>query len=231
MYDLIRKLHRNLADFGVGTTLAKAARVVVRPLYWRSTYRIYGMDLATTTAPAADDGGFRYRLLTAGDDDALRQVEAMEEWLHGTLASRLAEGSLCLVALDGPTVAAFNLVRTGEADVPAIGRRLAFEEGEAWSQQITTHRDYRRRGLASKLRYRMMAELKQRGMRWFYGGALRSNTASLALARQVGFSELGDIVYTRFLTRKRWRFEGGIHADTGLSTRPFDRLGDMAGHQ
>lgn len=121
----------------------------------------------------------------------------MAEWFADELGHKLAKGSLCLVALDGNRVAGFNVISFGSIYIPLLNMTRSFREGEAWSEHIGVHKDYRKMGLASQLRYRILAELKLRGIKRLYGGALRSNIASLKLARRIGFKEFADVYYRR----------------------------------
>jgi hypothetical protein len=82
----------------------------------------------------------------------------MEEWLEGRLASKLAKGSLCLVAMDGNIVAGFNLVGFGEVHMPLVNGKRIFRNGSAWSEQITVNTKYRGKGLGSELRYHLRIE-------------------------------------------------------------------------
>jgi hypothetical protein len=43
-------------------------------------------------------------------------------------------------------------------------------------------------------------------VRCLYGGTLVTNTASLALATSVGFEEIADVHYLKFLSLEKWRY-------------------------
>jgi RimJ/RimL family protein N-acetyltransferase len=118
--------------------------------------------------------------------------------LQASVERRLRDGALCLAALDGRTVAGFNLVSFGRTRIDLIEAERSFRK-HAWSEQITVNPDYRGRGIASELRYRIFAELKARGIAKFYGGALALNEPSLKLARKVGFREIAEVRYRRVL--------------------------------
>jgi L-amino acid N-acyltransferase YncA len=78
--------------------------------------------------------------------------------------------------------------------------------GCAWSEHIAVRKEYRRSGLGAQLRLRIFQELKRRGVRSLYGGTLVTNTASLALARSVGFREIADVHYRKFLSFEKWHY-------------------------
>lgn len=204
---LYRKFTRNLRDYGVAITLRKSLGRLFGFLYDTTIYRIYGMDLEKSHPSQRRDGEFVYRLIARSDTDCILQIEAMEEWLEGSLGAKLAKGSLCLAAMDGSVVAGFNLVGFGEVHMPLVNGKRNFRKGSAWSEQITVNNRYRGKGLGSELRYRMFAELKRQGYRKFYGGTLSNNQANLRLTRKVGFKEIADIRYMKLLTMERWRLE------------------------
>jgi len=202
-----RKFTRNLHDYGAAITFRKSLGHLFGFLYDSSVYRIYGMDLDAFHPPQRQDGAFAYRLIGPDDAACILQIEAMEEWLEGSLASKLGGGGLCLAAMDGNFVAGFNLVGFGEVRMPLVNGKRNFRKGSAWSEQITVNRKYRGKGLGAELRYRMFVELKRQGYRRFYGGTLSNNHANLSLTRKVGFREIADIRYVKLLTMERWRLE------------------------
>ena len=123
------------------------------------------------------------------------------------MEEKLEKGGFCLVAMDGERMAGFNLVAFGEVYIPLLKMTKKLREGEAWSEQITVLKSYRRRNLASDIRSQVFNELKRKGFRELYGGTLRSNNASLGLARKVGFKEITDVHYRSILGSKKLQYE------------------------
>jgi GNAT superfamily N-acetyltransferase len=114
---------------------------------------------------------------------------------------------LCIAAFDEGELAGYNLVSLGTVYMPLVKLGRRFRHDEAWSEQIAVVKDFRKKGLGANLRYRIFRELRERGVRMFYGGALAGNLASLKLARRVGFKEFVDIRYTRILGWTGRRYE------------------------
>jgi GNAT superfamily N-acetyltransferase len=223
----VKQVCRIFSDLGVLGGSARTLHHVMRPAYWNTRYRIYGVDVGATPSAGNADGRFRFRLLDPTDQQALRQVEAMAAWLAGHVRRRLTDGGVCLAALDGERVVAFNLIGFGQVDIPAVRLRWTFGPTEAWSEQITTHKAFRNFGLAKLVRRHAFAELRRRGVQWFYGGTLPNNSAALALARSVGFTELGDLCYRRIVGRQRWTYQRITNERSGRVPSPFDGIDQL----
>ena len=108
----------------------------------------------------------------------------MEEWLKETFRKKLQDNCLCMVVLDGETVAGFNYVAIGEAYIPLLKLRILTGPTEAWSEQITISSDYRRQGLGGLLRSHFYRELKALGITALYGHRQEFNVASKQSARK-----------------------------------------------
>ena len=204
---LLHKVERNLQDHGLGVVLRKMVAFTFRPVYERHRYRLYRIRLQNSelTDPSVIDG-VEFRFLSPTDAEAIRQVEEMSEWLHRTVARRLSEGALCIAALERDSLIGFNLISFGKVYIPLIHQYRQFRAEEAWSEQIAVSKNERKRGLGANLRYRIFQELRTRGYRKLYGGALADNLPSLKLARRVGFQEFVDVTYTRLFAHRAWTY-------------------------
>lgn len=196
-----------MEDYGVLIASRKALSYLFRAVYEHRVYRIYGIDLGDYQPREFGNRGFEFRIIDRNANGIIRQIEEMEEWLQGQIKERLGKGSLCLVALDGDRVAGFNLVSFNKVPVPLIGTEKDLQPDEAWSEQITVHKDYRKNNLGSELRRRIFGELKSRGFQRLCGGTLLNNVANLALSKKAGFRELTDIHYTKIVHVKRWNYK------------------------
>jgi GNAT superfamily N-acetyltransferase len=205
--DLAHKVQRNLEDYGLRITAGKTLAYLVRWIYFRQVYRIYGIKLDSCTAPEPSlNFDFSFKLVMPQDSHLIAQIENTAEWLRGTVKNRIAAGQLCLVALVGEKVAGFNLINLELASLILVHRKKKLRPGCAWSEHIAVLKGFRKSGLGAHLRYRIFEVLKSRGIRKLYGGTLRSNTASLKLSRAVGFREICDIHYSKFLSFRNWQF-------------------------
>ena len=204
---IARKITRNVQDYGWAAAARKSLAHAFSAICEKRTYRVYKLNLRTVTLPPLDSTNFSFKLLNHHDADAIAQIENMAEWLQGTLTEKIAHNDLCLVALDSQNVAGFNLITFGKVFIPLINRSRLFHRDTAWSEHIAVHKNYRKKGLASQLRYRIFAELRSRHIKTLYGGTLTSNEPALKLARKLGFREFVDVTYKKVLSFKMWRYE------------------------
>ena len=179
---------------------------LLSPLYYHRVYRIYCIGLSNINGYEPKHLDLQYKFLEPEDHELIRQIEDMEEWLQGLVAEKLENQSICLAALDKGKVAGFNIVSFGKVYIPLLKLNRDLGEHEAWSEQITVDRLYRRMGLGYDLRRRIFAELKKRKIVKLCGGTLRNNHASLGLARRLGFTEIEDIHYIKLLGFKKWTY-------------------------
>ncbi len=204
----IRKVRRNFEDQGIGTVVQRAIAFALSPVYEQRTYRLYRINLrAYSQQHSSGLEEIEFRLLSPADTEAIREIEHLSEWLRGTLASRIEKGAICLAAIENGRVSGFNLISFGDVAMPLIHLNRRFRRDEAWSEQISVSKDFRKKGLGAELRYRIFEELRKRGYRKLYGGALIDNAPSLKLARRVGFQEFVDIQYRRLLGWSRWIYK------------------------
>jgi L-amino acid N-acyltransferase YncA len=203
---LIRKLRRNINDYGLVVAFKKGFYYSIKYIYETRVYRIYTINLQNYAGEILKDTEFTFRLINDTDSEEIHQIEAMEEWLTGKVVERLKRGSLCLVAMDKDRVAGFNLVVLGKVFIPLVGMTRRLNKHTAWSEQITVNKNYRGKGLGEQLRYRTFMYLKNHDIWRLTGGTLSDNKANLALTRKVGFREYVDIHYSRIFGVKSRKY-------------------------
>lgn len=195
---LVKKIIRNIRDYGVWVCIQKSIANVLRPLFLRRSYLIYVVDLRKVPIRAVDSSkNIVFRFISHDEEAIIRQIESMEEWLGGRVREKLKHGQRCLVALQGEMVAGFNLIGFGTFEIPLIKLSKPLRPKECFSEQITVHFKYRSKGLGGDLRQVVFRALKDAGYRKLYGGTQFSNVANRALTRKVGFKELAIGTYTR----------------------------------
>lgn len=206
---IVAKLRRNFGDYGFLITLQKALAGLFSFFFEKRTYcfyvrRLTEKDLETPLDSPPSEIRFHY--LQPEDSNWIAQIEKIAEWLQGEIRSRLHQGSLCLIALEGDTVAAFNLISFGTVYIPLLKLHKHFRKNQAWSEHIAVQKDYRQHGLAASLRKRVFQELYRRGIRKLYGGTRPTNAAALGLARKTGFRQIADVTYYRWFNAKSWQY-------------------------
>lgn len=208
LYVLARKVQRNFEDYGWWVATRKSLLSLFEPIFCYQVYRCYRVNLETAQPQVKWQGhGLVFKILGADDEAEIDQIENLAEWLRGSLRKKIAAGGMCLVALQNEKVVGFNLVAFGEVLIPLINLQRTFRKSQTWSEHIAVHRDCRRRGIASQLRYRAFEELRKRGIKRVYAGALRHNVVSLESARKVGHREFVDVRYLKLLGMETWRYK------------------------
>lgn len=205
-FNYLPKIRRNIEDYGSWCTISKMLKALIEPFYLRRKYIIYAMDLSNYNNLKNDNHELEFKLVSYKDKNDIRQIEKIAEWMKGNLCEKLKKGGLCLVARNGRQVIGFNLIAFGKVKIPLLMIEKLFDDSEAWSEQISVHKAYRKKGLASELRYRIFEVLKERGIARLYGGALQDNTASLRLAEKVGFKEVTEVSLVKTLGKKSWYY-------------------------
>lgn len=146
--------------------------------YVREHLKHVDAELATlfqASAGAIPEPNYPCRLLTRGEVTALSHLQPK---LRDELADVAAEGKAILAALDG--------------DLPVAFIYVASETEALWDISIDTVGTHRRRGFASAAVLSMMRIMAQRSKTAVWG-AVQSNTASLNLARKLGFVEVDQL--------------------------------------
>ena len=217
MAKIIRAYHsliRNLSDYGYRTTIRKVFTSILAPFYLARTYRTYCIDLDKDQLISLSEvrSKFEFKLIKAGDVSIIEQIESIAEWLTGKIEGKLSDSQICMVAMDKDKLAGFNIVALNNTYIPLLEMDWSLGKNEAWSEQITVNKAYRRQGLGNQLRQRMFYELRTKGITKFCGGALAGNVASLKLAWRAGFTEVEDIKLQKILGRKKWQHKE-VHND------------------
>jgi GNAT superfamily N-acetyltransferase len=183
--------------------MKKIVWYMLNPFIKYTVYRVYRIELDKLVPREVARNDLVFKFIDWEDAAAIQEIEGMEEWLSGKVGSKLQNG-LCLVALDKGKIVGFNLIAFGEVFLPLIETKRPLADNEAWSEQITVRKSYRKKGIAVDLRYIVFSELKRREIKVFYGAALKENKPSLKLARKVGFEEITDIYFYKIFGCKKW---------------------------
>ena len=203
---LLKKFRRNAADYGFLIASKKMILYPFAKIYKKKDYLIYKKDLQSYFPNEKTNLSFEYKFFDGHNinEKILEQILAMEEWLQGKIEDIIKNGGLCVVALDGENIAGFNLVSFNEVYMPLVEIRKNFKKHQAWSEQITVSKNYRKQGLGSILRYKMFNELKARGYKCLYGGTMWDNWSNIELSKKVGFEIFLKISFKRLFNNKKY---------------------------
>jgi len=197
----IKKIKRNLNDYGISQTAKKIILFLLKNIYLKRSYYIYRLDLRLDFCPELPPAGILFKIISKNDVQIIKQIENTEEWLYGRFPSCLEHG-LCIVALDDNKVVGFNLINFNETFMPLINITKRLRANQAWSEQITIKKDYRKQGLAMSLRHYVFTELRKRGICKLYGGTLVANIPSIKLAQRLGFLFITSVQYLKIFDRE-----------------------------
>jgi len=205
---LVRKFQRNLNDYGFFIAVKKMITYPFEKIYKRKDYLIYKKDLGNYVPNEKTNPLFEYKFYESQniDENVVKQILTLEEWLVDKVKFILKHGGLCVVALDKDKVAGFNLVSFNEVYMPLLELNKKFRKDQAWSEQITVSKDYRKQGLGSILRYKMFNELKNRGYRDLYGGTMWDNWSNIELSKKVGFEIFVKVSFRRLFNNKKYNY-------------------------
>jgi ribosomal protein S18 acetylase RimI-like enzyme len=217
-----KKVIRNINDYGLSTSIKKIISFIFKSVYNKKAFIIYELDLTKGSEKVFQQNEYKFKLLEAEDASLIKQIEEMEEWLKGVIQKRLSKNAICMVVLKDQKVAGFNLVSVGEVVIPLIKLRVITKPDEVWSEQITIHKDHRRKGLASLLRSQLYKELNKKGFKALYGHRQEWNIVSHKAVRKYILQELVRAEYIKILNHQRLRY-------TKLSSDPLIKNNKEAG--
>jgi hypothetical protein len=203
---LVKKFKRNVNDYGSLAAAGKVFRYLLSPFFEHITYRVYAIDLTDLAVPRVERDDVVFRVVGQEDTGIIEQITCMEEWLEGQLKTKLLRNGLCIAAMEGHKVAGFNLISFSTVYLPLMKLHKSLNSYEAWSEQITVAKNFRKKKLATDIRYFTLQQLQKRGIAQLYGATQISNTASLHLAQKVGFRYIEDIHYFNLLGYKTWKY-------------------------
>lgn len=206
---IVRKFKRNLTDYGFLIAVKKMILYPLTDIYKKKDIYVYKKDLTKYEPVEKTNPSFEYVFFEKENitEDLSNQLIEIEEWLFDKLDMILDNQGICLAAMDGETIAGFNLVSFNEIYIPLVELKRTFRKKQAWSEQISVRKEYRKKGLGSILRYKMFNELKARGNKSLYGSTMTDNVSNIELSKKVGFEIFAKISFRRLLNRKKYTFE------------------------
>ena len=210
-----RKIARNLYDFGPYITFKKSAAYLLKPLFEYHCRILYRIELKGFQEMCGGrHGEYVFNWIDAGDMGAIAQIECMEEWLTGRVESLLKTGALCAIAMKGERVAAFYLASLEKGVIGKLHMVLSLGAAEAFGEQITVHKDHRRRGLATRLRCFSYHHLREKGVTSLYGHRAMDNLASEKSAKKYDLQDIAVFQYVRFLSHQRLHYTPVLQVGT-----------------
>ena len=198
-----KKFIRNFRDFGFFVCLKKTIFYLVRPIYENNNVVLFKTDIKNIDGKELYQSNLDYKLINSKDTYIIKQIEEMEEWLTVKLESDEGNNKLCLAALKNNEVIGFYLISFSETHLPFLCLKLLLKDDEAFGDQITVHKKYRREGLSTEMRSIAYMELKKRGIKKIYTAILPYNFASLKSNKRGGGKKIGQLLYKNVFRSKQ----------------------------
>lgn len=202
---LIRKTRRNITDFGIAYTALKIGKGLFGIVYDCKALIIYELNFSQNYEPNKLSG-IRIRTLQPHEHAYFSQIVEMEEWLENKISNRIEENGVCIIALTGDEVIGFNLIGFDWVELPLLRIRVQLKKDEAWSEQISVKKEYRKQGVANEIRKVTYDILKQKRIIKLYGHRASYNYASKMSAKKFTKNEIVSARYTKFLMREKIDF-------------------------
>lgn len=209
------KFLRNLNDFGLGASIYKSFCYLFKALYENNALILYKIDLDNFIGKEIANSKYIFKLVSAKDKGLLNQIEKMDEWLHGVLEGKLLSGGICMVIIDNDKVVGHYLAAANDVILPILKLKVILGSNEVWGEQITIHKDYRRKNLATELKNQIYIELKARGMKSIYGHVAEYNKASLKSLKKFSPKQLVKVQHTKFFNYGEIRFAKLLSSHNG----------------
>jgi len=198
-----KKVARNFRDYGLLSCLKKSALFLAKPIYEKSNVVLFKTEIKNIDGKELYQGDLDCKLVESKDTYIINQIEEMEEWLIGKLYSSLENKKLCIVALKNKKVIGFCLISLSEIYLPLLYLKVLLENDEAFSEQITVHKKYRRKGVGTQIRFMAYMELKKKGINKIYSSASINKIASIRSIEKVGGKKIGRFFYKNVFQSKQ----------------------------
>jgi len=160
--------------------------------------KIYCIDIPENFTTDAPKKHFVIKKINFKDLKIIEQIEFLEEWLTNKVEKKLMQNDMCIVALEKNRVVGFNMISFGKIFIPSLEKTIQLKQNEAWSYQITVHKNYRNQHIGAALRYKVFYELVKKNIKKLYGATYANNKGALKLADRTGFHVISEIHYKKF---------------------------------
>ena len=198
-----KKFARNLRDYGFFVCLKKTIFYLIKPIYEKAHLVLFKTDIKNIDGKELYQSNLDYKLVESKDTYIIKQIEEMEEWLTGKMESYLGNNKLCLAALKNNEVAGFYLISFSDIYLPSLCLEVLLKDDEAFGEQITVHKKYRRKKIATEMRSVAYMELKKRGIKATYAAISPDNIASLKANKRGGGKIIGQLFYKKVFQSKQ----------------------------
>jgi len=198
-----KKFTRNFRDYGFFVCLKKTIFYLAKPAYEKTNAVLFKTDIKNIDGKELYQSKLDYKWVESKDTYLINQIEGMEEWLTGTLEASLGNKKLCIAAIENEKVKGFCLISLGEIYLPLLYLKVLLKNDQAFSEQLTVHKQYRRKGIGTEIRSMAYMELKKRGMNTIYSSTTIDKIASIKSIEKVGGKRIGQLIYKKIFQSKK----------------------------
>ena len=198
-----KKLSRNFRDYGFWVCLKKTICYFAKPIYEKTNVVLFKTNLENIDGKKSYQSNLDYKWVESKDAYIIKQIEEMEEWLSGKLEAFLGKKKLCLAALKSNKVIGFYLISLRDIYLPSLCLQVLLKDDEAFGEQITVQKKFRKKGLASEMRSVAYMELKKRGIKTIFATILVDNLASIKANKRGGGKRIGQLIYQNVFRSKQ----------------------------
>jgi len=198
-----KKFTRNFRDYGLFVCLKKAIFYLAKPIYEKTNVVLFKTDIKNIDEKELYQSNLGYKWVESKDTYIIKQIEEMEEWLTGKLESSIGNKKLCLAALKNNEAIGFYLISVSEIYLPFLCLQVLLKDDEAFGEQVTVQKKYRRQGVSLEIRSVAYMELKKRGIKKIYSTALANNFGSLKSIKRGGGKRIGQLIYQNVFQSKQ----------------------------
>ena len=201
-----KKFARNFRDYGFFICLKKTIFYLARPIYEKTNVVLFKTDIKNIVGKELYQSNLNFKWVESKDTYIIKQIEEMEEWLTGKLESYVGNNKLCLTALKNNEVIGFYLISFSDIYLPLLCLKVLLKDDEAFGEQITVHKKYRRKEIATEMRSVAYMELKKRGIKTIYSAIFPYNVASLKSNKRGGGKRIGQLLYKNIFQSRQLCF-------------------------
>jgi GNAT superfamily N-acetyltransferase len=161
------------------------------------------LELEPKDSVSAQEQNHSINLIRVGKEDLERVDKYLYEWFEKKEALKSLEaGNVLLVVKDEEKMIFYQWLEFTKVDLPYLDLSFFIPDGTAYLAYMYTEPEYRRKGIASKVKPLVFKYLQENGIRRGFSIIASNNAESLRVNKKVGLKEYQTVIYWRLLFLK-----------------------------